>query len=703
MLAGCGRLHFDPRGEGEDIPPPGACTTLGLPSIPALPVAALSVAAADFTGDGRPDIAAINTENRLQIYIADGGGLFHAGPEYPVERTGVSSIVVAATDVDGNGVMDLVTTLESSVTIWIGGGDGSFTATTNYLTGLLPSAIAHADFNGDGRIDLATVDSGQSPQYTVSVLLGNGDGTFASAVGYPVGNGTRPVAIAAGDVTGDGRLDIVTANYYSMDVALLAGSGTGTFATPAVFATGITPVGIATADLNEDGVLDVIVGGSSPAGGIVVMLGTSAGLSAPTTYPSGGFAVSTADFDEDGALDVVVGAEMAGAFEVFRGNRDGTLQPATVVSTSYALRALAIADLDSDGHADIVGAGLSTAPILGNGDGTFRAPTRYTTSGYATGMAIADFDGDGRPDVAVGDYTDAQGTVTIWLAAANGALQETRKIPAYEVTRLGFGDIDGDHDIDLAYTTTGAAVGVLRNNGDATFEAFPAMQLDAFDVALGDTDRDGNADLILALGNAVGVARSNGDGTFQAVASELTPFFPDSLTVRDIDHDGRSDVAVVYGPVAAFSIFRAGDDGTLQPRIDYPRAATSVTFGDVDLDGNPDVVLGTIDSIYFYRGMGDGAFVEAGSFPLGAASRSPNRIGIGDIDGDGIPEIVALAGDHVDVLIGPTFGAPRSYPTGYARPQPPPLVLPDLDRDGRHDIVIQAQDGAMNVLLARCL
>ena len=164
------------------------------------------IAAGDFNGDGRLDLAVVSGSNDVSILLGNGDGTFQPGGTYSV---GATADAIVAGDFNGDGKLDLAVVDEiaygvpGAVSVLLGNGDGTFQPARSYTVGSTPSAIAAGDFNGDGRLDLAVADESSN---AISVLLGNGDGTFQSAVQYAVGS--NPVAMAVGDFTGNGRLDL---------------------------------------------------------------------------------------------------------------------------------------------------------------------------------------------------------------------------------------------------------------------------------------------------------------------------------------------------------------------------------------------------------------------------------------------------------------------------------------------------------------
>jgi len=162
--------------------------------------------------------------------------------------------------------------------VLLGNGDGTFQPAVSYNTGPNPTSVAVADFNADGKLDLVVATNGNISNNTVSILLGNGDGTFQAHVDYQTGS-SNPSSVAVGDFNGDGKLDLVVADLFSTDVRLLLGNGDGTFGTAASYAAGAGPSSVAVGDFNDDGRLDIAVadaGGCGGGAGVSVLLSGAA-------------------------------------------------------------------------------------------------------------------------------------------------------------------------------------------------------------------------------------------------------------------------------------------------------------------------------------------------------------------------------------------------------------------------------------------
>ena len=277
--------------------------------------------------------------------------------------------------------------------------------------GTSPDSIAAGDFTGDNRLDLAVANSQDN---TVSVLLGNGDGTFQPQVTYAVG--TSPDAIAVGDFNGDGRTDLAVANQYNNTVSVLLGNGDGTFQPQITYAVGNEPDAIVAGDFNGDGRTDlaVVSQGSWPnyQGTVSVLLGNGDGTFQPqVTYAVGASpdAIVAGDFNGDGRIDLAVANENDDTVSVLLGNGDGTFQPQVTYAVGRDPAAIVSGDFTGDGRADLAVVNVAwfyqsndtVSVLLGNGDGTFQPQVTYTVGHVSAAIAEGDFTGDGHTDLAV--------------------------------------------------------------------------------------------------------------------------------------------------------------------------------------------------------------------------------------------------------------------------------------------------------------
>jgi hypothetical protein len=332
-------------------------------------------------------------------------------------------------DFNGDGKTDLVQCQGGGfdgdwfdISVVLGSGNGAFQAPTHYYAGRDPASVAVGDFNGDGKLDLAVADE----VWGVSVLLGNGDGTFGVATNFSVAKWT-PGFIATGDFNGDGKLDLVAACYSWYDsgaetytngsILVLLGNGDGTFQVPVSYNAGMTPRSVAVGDFNGDGRLDLAVANSGSTN-VSILLGNGDGAFRPAVNYGAGprpGVVAVGDFNGDGKPDLIVTDYGSppdfnnGSVFVLMGNGDGTFQTAVSYAAGIAPVSVAVGDFNGDGRLDLaVANGWSTnvSILLGNGHGAFERPFSFSIGDRQLGddaqsIAVGDFNHDGRPDLAV--------------------------------------------------------------------------------------------------------------------------------------------------------------------------------------------------------------------------------------------------------------------------------------------------------------
>ena len=341
-------------------------------------------------------------------------------------------------DFNRDGKLDVIVSNSgsSSLSVFLGGGNGSFGSRRDFALGSQPQALASGDFNGDGKLDLAVV-SGRTN--SVLILLGNGDGTFLPPISTAVAG---PTALAVADFNGDGKPDLAVGSAATNSVQILLGSGHGVFFLAGSVAVGVNPVSLALGDFNSDGRTDIAVanGGSLS---VSILLGDGRGNFQPSRdVYTGSSVVSIAagDLNNDGRLDLAVLAStgLGSPVIVLLGHGDGTFDgaqrfpvggspvsyPIPLGSTPVSL--IAIGDLNNDGVPDLavaLGANNSVSILVGIGNGTFTSSVTFPAGAGPSGIVAADFNGDGRLDLALSNL--ASNSVSLLVNAAPSPLRPT--------------------------------------------------------------------------------------------------------------------------------------------------------------------------------------------------------------------------------------------------------------------------------------
>jgi hypothetical protein len=374
-----------------------------------------SVAIGDLDGDQAPDLVTpTRYRDNVSVLLGVGDGTFAAAVNSPA---GDGPRSAAIGDLDGDQVPDLAVANHNSenVSVLLGAGDGTFAAAVHYPISHRPSSVAIGDLDGDQVPDLAVANMTWPKSNNVSVLLGVGDGTFAAAVHYAVGD--YPESVAIGDLDGDQVPDLAVSNMVSWNISVLLGLGDGTFAPAVHYPAYNNPRSVAIGDLDGDQVPDLAVAndGALPyvPSAVSVLLGLGDGTFAPEvihfTGDDGCYSVAIGDLDGDHVPDLAVAnGSYYGNVSVMRGLGGGAFAPAVHYPAGERPGSVVIGDLDGDQVPDLAaeasGDSGDVLVLLGLGDGTFAAAMHYGAGRSPSSVAIGDLDGDLAPDLAVANH-----------------------------------------------------------------------------------------------------------------------------------------------------------------------------------------------------------------------------------------------------------------------------------------------------------
>jgi hypothetical protein len=636
---------------------------------------------------------------------------------HPTLPAGYLPTSVVTGDFNKDGKMDWVVSNGGGNDLWLYLGNGDGTAQLPIiipLTGAAPIQVVAADLRKTGSLDLIVAEADSQ---TVGVLLGNGDGTFAPEVTYFVPR--PPLSIAVADFNGDGKPDIVVGllgDEFSGPLATLLGDGTGKFGEPITFLTdnvftgSFATIQIAAGDLNGDGLPDLA---AIDAGGVIdgthTYLSRGDGTFKHADFVSDGTAVALGDMDEDGCLDVVATSPI-GLVTIFKGSCDGNF---TEAGGSFTIGAgeqpanLALADMNGDGHLDVVTAGANFGPggpfgpeatnlvtiLPGDGHGSLGLAHVYRSEPSMFGLALADLNGDGHPEVIVASQdTD---TASVFLNDGHGALPgPTGEYIGYE-DGANFGtsnapgtsnffvtDIDGDGKPDLAvlelpeFFNFPWEIAVMLNDGTGHFGPAVRTPISPFadnpsGVVFGNFRNTSRPDLLVSLFDpqtdgvpSVLLFPNTGQGNFgPPITTQLDPnlgTFLSLLATGDFNGDGKLDFVIASDKSGAgggmqMTVFLGNGDGTFlqgatqlfATGIPIGSRPASIFAGDFNHDGKLDVLIWAYNNqigrlnhnVYEFLGNGDGTFQ-----PAKLLFQDFGFFTVADLNHDGIPDIVEYVG-----------------------------------------------------------
>ena len=602
----------------------------------------IAITAADANGDGKVDLFVTNANSStVSVLLGNGDGSFQAPQTY---ATGPGPVGIATADVNGDGKADLLVTNNSSntVSVLLGNGDGTFQAQQTYATGISPQGITTADVNGDGKVDLLVANAFDN---TVGVLLGNGDGTFQVQQAYRTG-GTSPgtARITTADVNRDGKVDILVTEVNTNIVSVLLGNGDGTFQAPQTYATGPGPQGVTTADVNGDGNVDLMVA-NWRSNNVSVLLGNGDGtFQAQQTYATGNnpFGITTADVNGDGKTDLVVTNQGSDTVSVLLGNGDGTFQAQQTYAAGSSPFGITTADVNGDGRPDIAVADTSgnTVTVLLNQASTTTGASFTIDQDSGEQVALSLAVNGGHP---IGAATAGAVPFTVGGLESddNGSVSfSDGSHPPVAVTITN--GVIAATTANLTGLTDGTITATLHLNNDAAGNSFTNV------ITTATLDRDTGEQVALSL--AV-----NGGHPIGAATAGAVPFTVGGLESDDNGSVSFSDgshppvaVTITNGVLAATTANLTGlTDGTITATLHLNNDAAGNSFTNVTTTATLDRDTGEQVAL---------SLAVNGGHPIGAATAGAVPFTVGGLESDDNGSVSFSDGSHPPVAVTITNG-----------------------------------------------
>jgi hypothetical protein len=741
-------------------PPVSALGFVSALQIPAGGSPRWTAVSADFNNDHKQDFATpvLNNDGTtfsVSVILSNGDGTFQA-PKLTANPNGSYGDQILVGDVNNDGKQDLIVVHATASTfeVWLGNGDGTFnvqgnainTITTNPLNGGVLATV-------NGNPVLIAVD-GETPAH-VWTVSSNGAGTFSQTPTSVTVTGGQLNNVVFDDFNGDGILDFAASDSASNNQTVVyLGRSNGTYVAGSPLTTTLGEYGTCnngSGDLNGDDKPEIITANCG-FGNLIVYVNNGDGTFQPGVYYSAGSnspyvmpeAVTIADVNGDGKKDIISSNTDGSDVTVLLGNGDGTVNlPTEGYSTGGSPHTSAlVADFNGDGFADIVvpDDNFSFAYLQGYGDGTFRAATDFfspvpppaTTRAFAQVIAAADLNGDGYPDFVVGNCCDSSIGVTVFLSQPDGSLSAGVNYGSSgSLTSVAIADFNGDGIPDIAALNLGGdGVEIFTGKGDGTFTPSGSYSTGgsnangskngAFNqIVTGDFNKDGHIDIAVAnySSSNVSVLLNNGTGGFLTAVPYPITGNAQTIATADVNNDGFLDLVVTdYASPGFVNVLLNQKDGTFLAAPQSPITFAfnypgNIVLGDLDGDGKLDLVVTVGDTtngtgLAAAKGNGDGTFQTAILFSttqmqnIALNQPLPGDVKMGDINGDGKLDLVysnMSSGNNADYgTIGILYNTGSAFGTGmFSTPVEYAagsvvysLALADVNQDGATDVVM---------------
>lgn len=592
-----------------------------------------SIAIGDFNKDGREDLVIANegTDN-VAVFLAHDYVIF-TNHTVKILEVSATPLYISTADFNNDGRLDIAAVSHrcDNPAVYLGYGDGTFsTQTTTLNTSTFSQrSLAIGDFNNDTYPDIVISDAVAS---IIGVYFGYGNGSFELPVLYSTGTSSSPYSVDVGDFDSNGALDIVVVNYNSNNVCIFYGNESGLYTEKIVYSLpiGSGPIWVTVTDLDNDTFLDIVVANFA-GNNIYILFGDGDGyfrdnVTLPTGTDSGPCSIDIGDLNKDHSLDIIVANQMSKTIGIFFGNSNGTFSAQKVYFiSSYAnLSAIVVSDINNDTILDILvtdynNLNSSIGIFYGYGDGIFTLPRIYPAGSitWSPGLAVGDFDNDNQTDLAV--TNQQQNTINIMLQQKFDPFGSSKLFSTGNQSRpksVATADFNNDDQLDIVVVNSGT-----NNIG----------------ILFGDR---------------------NGDFSDQLIYSTRSDFLPSSLAVGDFNNDHYVDIVVVNSATDSLNILLGYGNGTFANILTYPTGIHSdpscVVVSDLNKDNHLDLIVSNlgINNILVFRGNGNGTFVKFHSYFLDYNTR-PRSLAIGDMNNDGLLDIIIVndGPNYIEILL----------------------------------------------------
>jgi hypothetical protein len=711
------------------------------------------LAIADVDGDGKSDILQTNYNSAtVSVYrnTSSSGAINTSSFAGKVDfTTGSIPYCVAVGDLDGDGKVDLVVANNAAGTISVFRNtatsgtitSGSFAARTDFTTGTNPWGVAIADVDGDGKLDIIVTNNGST---TVSVFRNTSTpgsittGSFAAKVDFTTG--TSPMGIAVGDIDGDGKLDFVVTNSGANTVSVLMNTSSfgiinaGSFAAKVDFTTGSYPIGVVVGDLDGDGKPEVVVANktnssisvfrnTSTAGTI-----TTASLAAKVDFAAGTnpYFLALGDADGDGKVDLAVSNSGSSTISVFRNISTvgsittGSLASPVSYGTALTPYGIGFSDLDGDGKPDLAVANAGSASISVLRNTVSPAPPPTITSFSPTSGSIG-----ATVTITGTNFNTSAGANKVYFGSVKASVASASStnlsltVPSGAMySRISVTDtVTGLTGIStLPFTPTFTSNSVIDASSFAP-KSDIITPTNPWALQAVDVDGDGKTDLVVANdgANSISIYRNTssvGSITFASRIDSSIGQQPKHVVCGDLDGDGKPDIITTNQNANSLSIFRNTSSSgvvSLAPKVTLTDTGGPfyAALGDLDGDGKLDIIVANIgtNKISVIRNTSTVGSLSFGSPTYFTTNTAASGVAVGDIDGDGLPDVVVAnsGGNTITILRNTsTTGNISLVATNdigiTANASPWTVTLADLDHDSKLDIIlINSSAGTVSV------